>query len=418
MTARPYRIVMLLENETFPEDTRVYLEATALAEAGYDVTVVCPRDEHPLGHAMVEGVRVYRYPQPWEGRGLIHYVSEFAYSAFIGFVFVFYILLRRGFDAIHVHTPPDMNSVVGVFFRMLGKKYVLDMHDLSPELYQAQRDGEGSKTVGKVLSWFERFACRWANRLIATNETQQRLQVSRGGAKAEDCYVVRNGPNEMFMADTQPREELRAKKPFLLGYVGMIGTQDGVDHFVHMLHELKKQRDDFLGVVVGKGPALASLEELAEKLDLGSHVHFTGLVPFNDVPGYIASFDICITPDPSNPYNDSCTTIKTMEYMALRKPTVSFATTENRITAGDAAVYAQDNSPAELARLTNELLDDATKRDEMGQSGRTRIERFLSWEHQQKQLIALYDSLSGRVDRGAPAEHHPDIHESKQPTGT
>jgi glycosyltransferase involved in cell wall biosynthesis len=178
--------------------------------------------------------------------------------------------------------------------------------------------------VYHVLRYFERVACRNANRLIATNETQRSVQIDRCGARPSDCYVVRKGPNVFFLEDVEPLSTLRNTGKLILGYVGVIGIQDGVDYFIRTLHELKVRhaRNDFLAVIVGNGPAMGELKRLAEELHVLDVIHFTGMIPFPTVPSHIAAFDICFTPDPSNAYNDSCTTIKTMEYMALRKPTV------------------------------------------------------------------------------------------------
>lgn len=390
------RILMILENESFPEDTRVLLEARALVEAEFDVTVICPTGKRKAWNERIDGVRVYRYPEPWAIDGFIGYLAEFAYSMVMAFLYCVFVLFRHGFDAIHVHTPPDMNILVALCFRPFGKKIVIDHHDLSPELYQAQRDGEGSSLVTRVLLWFERTACRNADRLIATNHSQQKVQTERGGAASERCYIVRNGPNDMFLTDVLPRQDLANDERIKVGYVGMIGIQDGVDCFVESLVELKKRRSDFLGIIVGAGPALKSLKQQVLTNGLGQNVVFTGLVDFSEVPGYIAAFDICVTPDPKNAYNDSCTTIKTMEYMALRKPTVSFCTTENRITAGEAALYAEDNDILEFTSLLEQLMDCPDMRRTMGDIGRQRIDDALSWERQQTHLVDLYDDLFTR----------------------
>ena len=155
---------------------------------------------------------------------------------------------------------------------------------------------------------------------------------------------------------------------------------------------------DFQAVIVGRGPALESLKKLAKELGLTDRVTFTGYVEFVKVPQYIASFDICATPDPSNPYNDSCTTIKTMEYMAHGKPTVAFRTKENEITAGDAALYAEKNNIEEFAELILKLADDPELRERMGKIGRQCIEQSLSWSRQRTILVQAYDDLfAGRM---------------------
>jgi glycosyltransferase involved in cell wall biosynthesis/peptidoglycan/xylan/chitin deacetylase (PgdA/CDA1 family) len=407
---RTYRILMILENNGFPDDTRVLLEAQALTEAGFHVTVVCPREKGESFADRVGQVQVYRYPAPPEVTGILGYLFEFSYSLIMAFSYAWFVLVRQGFDAIHVHAPPDMNALVPFFFKLFGKRFVYDMHDLSPELFQAQRKGHANRLLLNGLLWFERFACRTADRLIATNETQKRIQTERCHASPDRCYVVRNGPNQAFLDEISPQVGLKKAGKCLIGYVGLIAVQDGVDYLVRAAHFLRVelQRDDFQAVIVGGGPALDDLQRLVQELNLQEHIFFTERIPFDSVPSHIAAFDICVTPDPRNAYNDSCTTIKTMEYMALRKPIVCFETTENIVTAGPAALVAGDNDVRQLAGHIEKLMDDPSLRSRMGNLGRERIERGLTWRHQAEQLVLLYRDLFGiTATRAAKSESTP-----------
>jgi glycosyltransferase involved in cell wall biosynthesis len=396
-------IVMLLENAGIPEDHRVVREATALIGIGFRVSIICPNcggescnELLPVPGADPDaGIHVYRFPQPISPQGVLGYIWEYGFSLTMFFLISSYILVRHGFNGIHVHTPPDMTAVVAAFYQCLGKKFVFDHHDLSPELYLARRGNNKPNSLYRVLRFFERFACRRANRLIATNTTQQNVQIERCGAIPEHCYVVRNGPNESFLSDVAPNPELRQPGRIVLGYVGIIGIQDGVDYMVRVVHSLKHHhlRKDFIAVIVGYGTALADLKRLAQELDVEDILTFTGKVPFSSVPAYISAFDICLTPDPSNPYNDSCTTIKTMEYMALRKPTVCFRTKENEVTAGDGALYASNNDIDSFTNLVIQLMDAPSQRERMGTIARQRIDESLRWERQVAQLVKLYREL-------------------------
>lgn len=406
MSRRKKRILMLLENNCFPNDTRVLLEARSLTEAGYDVTVISPTGGYSKWSDSVGEVKVYRYPAPPQWSGAAGYVCEYAYSFLMAFVLSVYVLFRRGFDAIHVHSPPDLNSLIPFLYRILGKKSVYDMHDLSPELYQAQKGGNASGALMSGLRFFERFACRWGHKLISTNETQRSIQIDRCGADPAKCHIVRNGPNERFLEDVAPSVALASDK-LTVGYVGLIGYQDGVDYLVRAIAALREMFDggrvpEFRCVIVGDGPALPQLRELAEELDISHEILFAGMIDFTDVPSYISAFHVCVTPDPSNPYNDSCTTIKTMEYMALRKPTVCFETNENRVTAGDAALYAKDSDCQDLAQQIAKLLVDPEMRRSMGELGRTRIENGLTWSHQAAELVAMYGDLLSPEESGRP----------------
>jgi glycosyltransferase involved in cell wall biosynthesis len=386
---------MLLENAGIPEDHRVVREAMVLLGIGFRVTIICPNCGGQTWTETIAGVRVYRFPQPLSPKGVLGYVWEYGYSMTMFLLISSYVFVRHGFDGIHVHTPPDITAVVAAFYQCLGKKFVFDHHDLSPELYLARRDNNEPNFLYRVLRFFERFACRRANRLIATNGTQQGVQIERCGAIAEHCYVVRNGPNESFLGNVEPKAELRQPGRLVLGYVGIIGIQDGVDYMVRVVHELKNthQRQDFLAVIVGHGPALIDLKRLAKELDVEGQITFAGKVPFPSVPEYISAFDICLTPDPSNAYNDSCTTIKTMEYMALGKPTVCFRTKENEVTAGEAALYAPDNDVSAFTKLVIQLMDDPSQRERMGKIARKRIDESLRWERQAAELVKLYRNL-------------------------
>ena len=390
---RPNRILMILENGSFPDDTRVYLQAIALVEAGFQVSVICPIGKRRSFYELVEQVHVYRYPRPLELNGLLGYLFEYSYSLVMAFVYACWVLVRTGFDAIHVHCPPDLNSMLAIFFKLFGKRFVVDLHDLSPELYQAQKNGKGSQVLVRALRFFERLASRNADALIATNQSQNKIQIERCGADPRRCYVVRNGPNELFFPGVLPLEELTMPGKIILGYVGLMGVQDGVDYFIRALAKLKTSRNDFFAVLVGRGPALESLKKMTRELGLADYVRFTGFVEFRQVPRFIASFDICVTPDPSNSYNDSCTTIKTMEYMAIGRPTVAFRTKENEITAGEAALYAENNNIDEFAELISKLADQPELRRIMGEFGRERIEQSLSWAHQKTVLVKVYEEL-------------------------
>jgi glycosyltransferase involved in cell wall biosynthesis/peptidoglycan/xylan/chitin deacetylase (PgdA/CDA1 family) len=382
---------MILENSGYPEDTRVAMEANSLADAGYDLTIICPTGKRKSCYELVEKVHVYRYPAPFEFSGFLGYVWEYGYSLICAFFLSLWVWLRRGFDAIHIHCPPDLNGMLGAFYKCFGKKFVMDLHDLSPELYQARQNGEGSRLVERALRFFERFSCRNASMLIATNQTQRRVQIERCGAALNRCYVVRNGPNELFTNPVEPLKELQKPGTIIVGYVGTMGYQDGVDYLIRAMEIVLRHRTDIHAVMVGEGTEVASLKKLVKEFRLEESVVFTGFVQFEKVPQYVAAFDICATPDPSNPYNDSCTTIKTMEYMALGKPTVAFRTPENELSAADSALYADDLE--DFARQICRLADDPELRKQLGARGHQRIMKSLTWNHQSRVLLQAYAEM-------------------------
>lgn len=394
-------VLMLLENASYPRDGRVRREAKSLVSAGYRVSVICPRVPGQAWHEILDRVDVYRYPAPQLGNGLWSYLFEYGFSMAATFVLSLFLFLREGFDIVHANQPPDTFALIVAFYKLFGKHYVLDHHDLAPELYYARFSGKGNPLVYRTLVWLERLSCRLADHVIATNQSYKAVEIQRGGVPAQRITIVRNGPDldELQCIDSAPVVQKDGRT--ILGYVGVMGTQDGVDYLIrslgHLVCDLK--RTDFFCILVGSGSALPSLKSLAQQLGLGDYVMFAGWIqPQSEVARYLNSMDICIAPEPSDPYNDRSTAIKVMEYMALGKPIVAFDLPEHRYSAQDAAVYARPNDGLDFARQIVSLMDDPDRRKMMGEKGRRRIETTLAWSNQAGILIEAYEMLAtGKV---------------------
>ena len=236
-----------------------------------------------------------------------------------------------------------------------------------------------------------------ADQLIATNESQRQIQIDRCGVDPEKTNVVRNGPNlKRFTVDDDSLEaEFEQPETVLIGYMGCIGFQDGVDHLIRALAHLANEmgRKNFRGVIIGDGPALSSLQELAKESGLENHVDFPGYLSGDKLLEHLKMCHIMATPDPPSEYNITCTMIKTMEYMATRRPVVGYDLPEHRYSAGDASLYAEPGNIPELAECIATLMDDPAQRRELALLGRERVEKELAWEHQVPNLLRTYEKV-------------------------
>lgn len=388
---------MLLENNSYPEDGRVRQEARSLITAGYQVTVIAPKRVGQPWQQMCDQVRVYRFPAPLEADGFLGYLWEYGYSMVAAFVLSLLVLAQHGFDIIHTHNPPDTFVLFVLFYKLLGKQFVFDHHDLAPEMYYARFGGKGNTLVYRTLILFEKLSCRLADHVIATNQSYKNIEMQRGQVPQERITIVRNGPDlsRLRLMDVNPT--LRHNDKMMLCYVGEMGYHDGVDYLLRALKCLidDLNRHNFYCLLVGQGDAWPGLKLLAEQLHLTDHVYFIGWVEPSDVARYLSAADICIAPEPSNPYNDRSTMIKVMEYMAMQKPIVAFDLLEHRASAQEAALYARPNDELDFAQKIAMLMDDAARRDKMGEIGRKRIETQLAWPYQEQQLLNAYATLAG-----------------------
>jgi glycosyltransferase involved in cell wall biosynthesis len=389
---------MLLENAAYSEDGRVRCEANSLAAAGYDVTVIGPAANGEGWFKQFGGVAGYQFPAPPMVNGLIGYVLEYAYALSIMSALSLWIALRRGFDVVHAHNPPDFLVIIGGFWRMFGKKFVYDQHDLAPDMYKTRFTHPPNRVLLAILEFFERLSCRCANHVIAVNDSYKQQQIQRAGIPPNRITVVRNGPEPWHLHQFEPDESLRCGASIVFGYVGIMGRQDGVDYLLRALAILLSEhnRSDWRCVLIGKGPAMGELQQLAVELGVAEKVHFTGWVDYEKVPSYIAATDICVVPDPSNEYNDHSTIVKVMEYMAQAKPVVAFDLPEHRVTVEDTALFARANDEHDFARQLLRLMDDSNLRQTLGNAGRQRVMEALTWKHQEEHLLAAYRSLESR----------------------
>jgi glycosyltransferase involved in cell wall biosynthesis len=390
------RVLIIVENLPCPFDRRVWQEARTLAAAGYLVSIICPKAPgYEKAFERIDGIDIHRHALPTEADGILGYALEYSVALFMEFWLSLKILFGRGFDVIHACNPPDTIFLIGGFYKLFGKKYVFDHHDINPELYEAKF---GKRGFGRrLLVALERMSFNTADMVISTNESYRNIAIDRGGKNPKDVHVVRSGPDLSRMKVVPANAALKHGRKYLVGYVGVMGKQEGIDLLLQavqlIVHHLK--RTDIHFGLVGGGTELPAMRELAKQLGVAEYVTFTGRAPDAELLEMLNTADICVNPDRANDMNDRSTMNKIMEYMALGKPVVQFDLTEGRVSAGEASWYARPNDVADLAQKMVSLLGNENQRIHMGAIGRERVERELSWQHEAPRLLAAYEHLTG-----------------------
>jgi glycosyltransferase involved in cell wall biosynthesis len=392
---KPRCVLILVENLPSPFDRRVWQEATTLHGAGYGVSIICPTGKgYEQPYELVDGIHIYRYNLPLEAEGARGYAVEYSAALWHTFRLAWKVRRAHGFDAIHACNPPDLLFVIGGFFKLFfGTRFLFDHHDINPELYEAKfgrRD-----FFWKVMVWLERLTFRTADVSIATNESYKRIAVERGGMDPTKVWVVRSGPKLDRLKIIQPVEALKMGRKYLVGYVGVMGKQEGLDLLLQAAAHIVKNigRTDVHFGLVGGGTSLEELKQMATDLGVAEYVTFTGRVPDQALLEMLNTADVCVNPDVANEMNDKSTMNKIMEYMALGKPIVQFDLTEGRFSAGEASLYAAKNDSADLARKIVDLLDDPERCARIGAFGRHRVENELEWKYEAPKLLGAYDML-------------------------
>ena len=389
------KILMVLENRPALLDTRVWPEAMALRDQGFQVCIVSPKEKaSDPTYRCLGGIHLYSYSLPTFPNNTFGYLLEYGLSMLQTWWLSLRVLRQHGFDAIHAANPPDTFFFLHWFYRLLGKRFIFDQHDLSPELFQVKFGGRAA-FLQPLLFWLERRSYCVATCIVTTNESQCWNAITRGQCDLAKVFIVRNGPelDRLYRIPADP--ELKRGRPFLLVYLGAMETQDGVEYALHALHELvfRQGRRDISLALLGDGSRLQALKQMACTLGLGDYVHFTGWVNDEEIRRYLSTADIGLCPEPRNGLNEYCTMVKTMEYMALGLPIVAFDLRETRATCQDTALYATPNAVSDFACQIARLLEEPEMRARMGQCARKLVEERLCWDHQKRYLWQAYATL-------------------------
>lgn len=395
MMASRGNVLIIVENLPVPFDRRVWQEANTLADAGYRVSIICPMGKgFEKAYENIQGISIYRHPLPIEADGPLGYLIEYGVALWFQFRLSLRVIKDRGFDVIHACNPPDNIFLIGLFYKcLMGKKFVFDHHDINPELYYAKF--RKKDIFYRIMLLWEKLTFRTADISIATNESYKRIAIDRGGMPPDRVFVVKSGPDLNRVKPVEMNGRWRKGRQYLVGYVGVMGKQEGLDILLkgidYLIHTLNRHDIQFL--LVGDGTEKHALQRLARRLRIEDYVTFTGRVSDPILMEILSTADVCVNPDVVNDLNDKSTMNKIMEYMALGKPIVQFDLTEGRASAQAASLYAAPNDPKSFMDHIVSLLDDDKKREKMGSIGRLRVENELKWEYEAKKLLHAYECV-------------------------
>lgn len=398
------RVLYLIENGSYRYDHRARREVCTLRDAGCQVVVICPAfEDEGLKETMDGNVEVYRYRYPSFGKGFFGHLGEYGASLSCMSALMAYIHAKHGFDVIHAVNPPDLLWTLVAPYKAMGKRFVFDHYDLNPELFEDKFGESGAMKVMPIVKAAEKASVRLADYVISTNESYRQIAINRCGKDPDKVRVVRNGPDVSRFKLVEPREDVVALGDIVIGYLGNMNSQDGLDVMVEMARILRDEmgRDDIGYALVGSGDVMKDLVAWRSEHGLEKKMMLCGRMSAEEFMPVLSAAHICVQPDPPSRLNNVSTMNKPMEYMALGKPVITFALKETMVTGGDVCQYVEGADPRDLAAKVVELADDPELREELGRRGIERVENVLSWPHQAPNLLQIYEELfPGQIEWG------------------
>lgn len=389
--------LLIVENNSVPFDKRVWREAVALKDEGAIISVIAPKDGIDSKEVeTIDSINVFRYNPKFSDGSKFGYILEYFFAFIKTFILFHKIWYSKGkFKVVHVANPPDIFWSLAIYCKLFNIKFIFDEHDLTPEtlLSRFEIAEHEAGMIHRILKSFQYLSYKYSDAVISTNETYKQKAIEKFPQNLEKIFIVRNGPDTRKFKLVSPDNSLKKGKKYLFAYIGIMAVQDGVDYIVNSTNCLVNEKNfrDFIVYLIGSGSDLDRLKKLTHELKLEEFIQFVGRIPDSPALEILSTSDICLSPDPYNPLNDSSTMNKVMEFMSLGKPIVSFDLKEAKFSAQNAAIYVKNNDVRAFTEGILELINNKEKAGRMGEFGRKRIEDALSWQKQITFLIETYN---------------------------
>ena len=258
-------------------EVRVQRESLGAREAGYEVTVLCLRGAGEAASEDIDAIHIRRMPMKHvRGAGLGRILFEYLGFCLLAGLWLARRSIRRPFDIVHVHNPPDFLVASGLIPRARGSRLVLDVHDLSAHMFSIRVSGRLASAVAALLVAIERIAAACVDRVITVHEPYRR-QLQRDGVAASKLEVVMNSVDEAILERARSATPvLPASERFRVAYHGTLTHWYGADLIIDAIGELSRADIDVDGVILGDGDALPALRERISDNKLGDRVHLSG----------------------------------------------------------------------------------------------------------------------------------------------
>jgi glycosyltransferase involved in cell wall biosynthesis len=399
------KILIVWKND-YPWDVRVEKISRTLSSVGHDVHILARNTRRDPPRESAEGITIHRVSAATH-----RYLNLVAtLPAFINPVWnraIARVCERERIDLIVIRDLPLAMSGINIG-RRLGIPTVLDMAEDVPAMwrdvirarpYMVHNYLLKNPLLGRLLE--KRCVHRIGHILVVVEEARDRLVAL--GIDRSKISIVSNTPQlSVFDDSSLGRRDSAPTRETVLFYHGYVNKTRGVETVVRAMPKLVEQHGEISFVVAGQGAELQRLEALSEKLGVGDHVQFLGWVAFDQIPGRIASSDLCIIPHLRTRHKDSTIPNKLFDYMALRKPVlVSDAKPLRRIVEENrCGVVFRSNDHDSLVASVNRLLDDPSLAIQFGRNGRKAVLDRYNWEHDSRVLRAVIDACAGSQEAG------------------
>lgn len=407
--ARSYRVLMIAPTSFFADygcHVRIVEEARVLQKLGQRVTIVTYANGRDL-----PGLDIRRtLPIPWRQ----HYEvgssrHKVAFDALLG-AKTLSLLLRNRYDLIHAHLHEGalIGQVVGGMFRLPV------LFDFQGSLTEEMIDHKFLMRESKVyppLRRLERHIDRSSPVIFTSSNNAQRVLTEQFDCAPDQIRAL---PDCVNTQDFRPApafaaEELSALRERwnisssarVIVYLGLLAEYQGTTHLLQVMQKMRELRPDVYLLLMGF-PGVDTYQAKAAELGVSDKVIFTGRIPYEEAPAYIALGEVAVAPKLSLTESAG----KLLNYMAAALPTVAYDTPVAREYLGPSGRFAERGSVDSLLEHLLFLVDHPIAARDIGLHLRQRAIEQFEWQRAGLQIVDAYRAL---VERSRSSEVPPKV---------
>ncbi len=384
-----------------PADPRVRREAEALADAGWDVDVLCLRNGGEPATETIQGVRYLRLPLRRRRGGVLRYAFEYVALLALGLLTAVVLHGLRRYRLVQAHNMPDFLVFCGLVPWATGVPVLLDLHDPIPELYMAKFGMRRESPLIRLLTRIEGWSLRYADHALVATEAFRRRLIERGRDPARLTTVLNSPDPRLF----RPRPLPDAAGPPVLLFHGTVTERSGVDCAIRAAERVRAAGVDFRFVILGDGDTLPQVRAMAAEGDRPKWIDVRGPVALDEVPDVVASCDLGVVPNRGGAFSELALPTRVFEVLTVGRAVVcARSPAVSDLFAEEDLLFFEPEDEADLARVLERALRDPELRRAMAARG-ARVAAARAWEREKERYLGVVADLAAIA--GAPAAERP-----------
>jgi glycosyltransferase involved in cell wall biosynthesis len=349
-------------------DPRVRRQAESLAENGYEVDIICAalnKDDEKI--VKFGSITFYRVLLKKRFEGIILNSLHYFHFFVIAFLNLQYLSLKRNYELIQIHNMPEFHVFTAVFQKMAGIPIVLDLHDLTPELFECKWEDKSKLSLIFIIRFVEKISCMFADRLITVTDVCKENLVKRG-MPSDKITLVLNTPNQNIFKYDSEREYKVITDGARLIYHGTVAERFGLHIAIEAMKYIKEKIPNSVFSIYGHYDRSYKiyLEKLIKQFNLEENVTLHGEYSQEVIYGFVKESDFGVVPYINNEYMNLCLSTKMFEYNASLLPVIaSRLKSPSMIFGDDSIAYAEPDNAHDFAEKLVMLCSNPSKRKSM-----------------------------------------------------